>query len=81
MYRGMGVSKLKNHPGIISSPKMIILQGVRHLIPHLGRCQVTDPQKGGYTVSAPALDLTTLFEVIFHTQIVVFCYYSTKFWV
>ena len=43
---------------------MMILQGVRHLVPYLGVLYANDPKKGGYMVYAPALDLTTLFEVI-----------------
>ena len=43
----------------------MILQGVRHLVPYLGVSYANDPQKGGYMAYAPALDLTTLFEVIF----------------
>ena len=39
--------------------KIMILQGVRHQILCLGVCYANDPQKGGYTTPAPALDLTT----------------------
>ena len=51
------------HWGIIFSPKMMVLQGVGHLVPYLGVSYANDPQNGGYMVYAPALDLTTLFEV------------------
>ena len=44
---------------------MMILQGVRHLVPYLGVSYANDPKKGGYMAYVPALDLTTLFEVIF----------------
>ena len=37
----------------------MILQGVGHPISCLGVCYVNDPQKGGCTTHAPALDLTT----------------------
>ena len=37
----------------------MILQGVGHPISCLGVCYANDPQKGGYTTPAPALDLTT----------------------
>ena len=43
---------------------MMILQGVGHPVPYLGVSYANDPQKGGYMAYAPALDLTTLFEVI-----------------
>ena len=43
---------------------MMILQGVGHPVPYLGVSYANDPKKGGYMASAPALDLTTLFEVI-----------------
>ena len=43
---------------------MMILQGVRHLVPYLGVSYANDPKKGGYMAYTPALDLTTLFEVI-----------------
>ena len=45
---------------------MMILQGVRHLMPYLGACYTNDPKRGGYNIMAPspALDLTTLFKVI-----------------
>ena len=44
---------------------MMILQGVGHPVPYLGVLYANDPKKGGYMAYAPALDLTTLFEVIF----------------
>ena len=44
---------------------MMILQGVRHPVPYLGVSYANDPKKGGCMAYAPALDLTTLFEVIF----------------
>ena len=43
---------------------MMILQGVGHPVPYLGVLYANDPKKGGYMAYAPALDLTTLFEVI-----------------
>ena len=43
---------------------MMILQGVGHPVPYLGVWYANDPKKGGYMAYAPALDLTTLFEVI-----------------
>ena len=43
----------------------MILQGVGHPVPYLGVLYANDPKKGGYMAYAPALDLTTLFEVIF----------------
>ena len=43
---------------------MMILQGVGHPVPYLGVSYANDPKKGGYMAYAPALDLTTLFEVI-----------------
>ena len=61
-YRGQ---KRKIHWGIIFSPKMMILQGVGHPVPYLGVWYANDPKKGGYMAYAPALDLTTLFEVIY----------------
>ena len=40
--------------------KIMILQGVGHQISCLGVCYANNPQKGGgYTMPAPALDLTT----------------------
>ena len=42
----------------------MILQGVGHVVPYLGVSYANDPKKGGYMAYAPALDLTTLFEVI-----------------
>ena len=42
----------------------MILQGVGHPAPYLGVSYANDPKKGGYMAYAPALDLTTLFEVI-----------------
>ena len=44
----------------------MILQGVGHPVPYLGVSYANDPKKGGYMAYAPALDLTTLFEVIFY---------------
>ena len=43
---------------------MMILQEVGHPVPYLGVSYANDPKKGGYMAYAPALDLTTLFEVI-----------------
>ena len=60
---GWGDQNRKIHRGIIFSPKMTILQGVRHPVPYLGVSYKNDPKKGGYMAYAPALDLTTLFEV------------------
>ena len=59
---GSGGGEQKNYWGINLSPKMIVLQGVRHPIPLLGVCYTNDPQNGA---CGPALDLTALFEVIF----------------
>ena len=57
---GYGCQKPKNHWGIIVSPKMMMLQGVRRQKPYIGVCYAHDPQRGGgYTTLAPALDLTT----------------------
>ena len=44
----------------------MILQGVRHPVPYPGVSYTNDPQRG-YMAYARALDLTTLFEVIFQT--------------
>ena len=44
---GGGGSKLRDHGGIIGTPNMMILQGVRHLIPYLGVCYGNDPKKRG----------------------------------
>ena len=63
-YVGLRGQKRKIHRGIIFSPKMMILQGVGHPVPYLGVSYANDPKKGGYMAYAPALDLTTLFEVI-----------------
>ena len=63
-YGGLKGSKTKIHWGIIFSPKMMILQGVGHPVPYLGVSYANDPKKGGSMAYAPALDLTTLFEVI-----------------
>ena len=63
-YGGLKGSKRKIHWGVIFSPKMMILQGVGHVVPYLGVSYANDPEKGGYMAYAPALDLTTLFEVI-----------------
>ena len=38
---------------------MMILQGVGHPISQLGVCYTNEPKKGGYTMPAPALGLTT----------------------
>ena len=54
-----GVQNPKNCWGIIFGPKMMILQGVQRQKPYVGVCYANDPQKGGYTTPAPALDLTT----------------------
>ena len=56
---GGGAQNPKNHWGIIFYPKIIILQGVRHQKPYLGVCYANDPQKGGYAMPSPVLDLTT----------------------
>ena len=56
---GYGGLNPKNHRGISFGPKMMILQGVRRQKPYNGVCYANDPQKGGYTTLAPALDLTT----------------------
>ena len=47
---------------------MMILQGLGHPVPYLGVLYANDPKKGGYMAYAPALDLTTLFEVIFVSE-------------
>ena len=52
----------KKYWEIIFGPKMMILQGVCRQKPYLGVCYVNDPQKGGYTTPAPALQ--PRFEVI-----------------
>ena len=44
---GAGGQNRKNHWGINSSPKMMVLQGVRHPIPSLGVCYANDPKRGG----------------------------------
>ena len=49
----------KIHWGMVLLGKIMILQGVGHPISCLGVCYANDPQKGGYTTPAPALDLTT----------------------
>ena len=50
------------------SPKMMILQMAKHPVPlshhTLGNPTRMTSQKGGYKTSTPALDLTTLFEVM-----------------
>ena len=46
--------------------KIMILHGVGHPISCLGVCYANDPQKGGYTTPAPALDLTTSLRGDFH---------------
>ena len=52
-------SKSKNPGGgVILSPKMMILQGVGHLISPTGVCYVNDPKTGQCTPPGPALDLT-----------------------
>ena len=61
---GQRGQKRKIHWGLIFSPKMMFLQGVGHPVPYLGVSYANDPKKGGYMAYAPALDLTTLFEVI-----------------
>ena len=43
----------------------MILQGVGHPVPYLEVSYANDPKKGGYMAYAPALDLTTRFEVIY----------------
>ena len=56
---GTGVKIQKNHWGIILGPEMMILQGVRRQNPYIGVCYAKEPKKGGYTMLAPALDLST----------------------
>ena len=51
---GKGV-EIENSLGDRFRPKMMILHGVRHLIPQLGHATQMTPQKGGYTTPAPAL--------------------------
>ena len=48
---------------------MMILQGVGHPVPNLEVSYAKDPKKGGCMAYAPALDLTTLFEVILSKNI------------
>ena len=47
----------KNSSGDNFVSQNVILQGVTHPIPYLGVCCANNPQNGGYTASAPALDL------------------------
>ena len=54
-----GPQNQKIHWGIVLLGKIMILQAVGHQISCLGVCYANDPQKGGYTTPAPALDLTT----------------------
>ena len=57
---GGGLRRLeikKNPRGIISSLKMMILQGVRRLIPYIRVCYANDPQNGGGGHTAPDLCL------------------------
>ena len=63
-YEGLGGSKSKSSLGILFWSKKMVLQGVAHPISQPEVCCANDPQKGEYTMPAPALDLTTLFEVI-----------------
>ena len=58
---GTGGRGTKIHPGIIFCPKRMILEGVGHPIPQLGVCYAKQPKKkgGGYTMPAPASNLTT----------------------
>ena len=56
--------------------KIRILQGVGHPISCLGVCYANDPQKGGYTTPAPALDLTTSLRGDFLFQSFLSFYYS-----
>ena len=44
---GGGDENEKIHWGIIFSPKMMVLQGVRHPVPYLGVSYVNDPKKSG----------------------------------
>ena len=62
--RGGGGQHQNFHWGIRFCPKMMILQGVGHLIPYLVLCYANDPKRGGHKAPAPALDLRNLFEVI-----------------
>ena len=55
--------------------KIMILQGVGHPISCLGVCYGNDPQKGGYTTPAPALDLTTSLRGDFVWHIVLPCHH------
>ena len=65
-----GVKNEKFIGGSFSLLKMMILQGVGHPVPYLGVSYVNHPPKRGCMVYAPALDLTTLFEVIHSTTVV-----------
>ena len=53
----------KNHWGIIFGPKMMILQSFGRQKSYVGVCYANDPQKGGYTMPAPTLGLTTSLRV------------------
>ena len=44
---GQNPKIIKIHWGITFSPKMMISQGVGHLIPQLGVCYASEPPKGG----------------------------------
>ena len=47
---GRGVKIKKIHRGIIFSPKMMFLQGVRHPVPYLRVSYANDPKKAGICV-------------------------------
>ena len=69
--RGLKIKKI--HWGIVSSGKIMILQGVRHPISCLRVCYVNDPYaihtpKGGCMAFAPTRDLTTSLRGDFHTR-------------
>ena len=58
-YLGTGCQNPKIHLGIILCPKLMILHGVRRLIPYLGVCHANEPKKWEYTTPVLELYLTT----------------------
>ena len=52
---GRGVTVERMHRGMVLSPEMRVIPGVRHPIPFLGGCYANDPRKGG---GGAALDPT-----------------------
>ena len=64
-HPGIGGGEVKSKKftvGLISSPKMMILQGVEHRMSYSAVCCANTPRKREYVALTPALDLTTLFE-------------------